>query len=481
MGWTRLDALTAEATGESQWLAQEIALLFEVLGMLAFGRDIVVPSAYAFDSIPFLAVAPIVWAARDDAAAQVRSRGADVPFRVNLAEGQRFEEEVASRVRKADGGPTFVSSAFPELHELSAEQRGRYASDLPTLSDLTHVDIDRAGAGLFNRGIALREVVQELGGARARTDRPHGPTLNQLLNVFRQVAPDLRREVTARNRIETLELLAAKVDELLALVPDLNSRTPFHGSEPWDAIGGRTIEEFAGGHVPLRQLREFVDTLYNFVLLRSTTARAATFTTELSDDIDAAARAFAQDVAVASGMRDVGGTAEGSGDDGEPIGFSVSAPRALAAGRKESLQRVRDRLIRALGLVMQDRADPTSPFWTKVAEIDQASLDGGDALRKAVDRHIEHVAHRLGTFVHVETKLDRRVEFSATTLQTGGETTSLVATWTQLPLVATGPILTAAVLAPALLRRGGRAVRRHQERSWWRENFADAVTIGDTR
>jgi hypothetical protein len=130
---------------------------------------------------------------------------------------------------------------------------------------------------------------------------------------------------------------------------------------------------------------------------------------------------------------------------------------------------------------MQDRADPTSPFWTKVAEIDQASLDGGDVLRKAVDRHIEHVAHRLGTYVHVETKLDRRVEFSATTLQTGGESTSLVATWTQLPLVVTGPILTAAVVAPALLRRGGRAVRRHQERSWWRENFADAVTIGDTR
>jgi hypothetical protein len=474
--WTDLVAGSPGAL--ETWATQEIEILFEVLVTLAYGRDVVVPTTYAFDSLGFLAVAPQVLASRDHAAERVGTTAVDSPFRPNLLQNERFDEVVARHVRAADGF-TFVSSAFPELHGLDVAGREDVAKSSAQLKQLTSIEVGASTSGPFDRAEALTTITRELRAARPAL---RGDTLrmNDLLKSFAVDAPDTREQAVAMGdtSAQTYDCLLTAVRKLLAADHGLNSRSPVHSDIPWAKAGGRTMEDIAGGHQPLAVLREFMNSLYNAVIFRSTPAESGMFSTEPSSSSpESISRLLAQNLAVISGL---GAAAFGSTlaqNETAPPGFRLSAPDSVTA-QSAGVVEVKQRILGALGAIFEDRLEPHGRFWSRVDALDQELQVGGRPAEDALSEYNAALTKRISPYIHANTGPGRVFTLAA---EGFGKVDAVLSAFQVIPATIGGPAALVGLLGPTIVREGVRWRRTRAERRWWSESLATAVNVGHQR
>src|SRR6266568_2216738 len=152
-----LDSVSAPWVGQGgpvhvgdRALTRRDQIFLDVLMTLVFGRDVVVPQSYAFDSGGFLEVAAMVLKARDSARAN-----ADRPFRLHLFKFDTFDqavEDMLSRVGSLER--PFYSSLLPKLNQ-AAQEGVKIPRTLDELLTSQLIDDEPAQA--------LRTVQRELG------------------------------------------------------------------------------------------------------------------------------------------------------------------------------------------------------------------------------------------------------------------------------------------------------------------------------
>jgi hypothetical protein len=372
-----------------EWQALEVQLLFEVLLVLAFGRTIVVPQPYAFDSLPFLSIARTTLRARDSVA---RGERMDRPFRLSVFYQHGFDAALGEFIGRInhDERP-FASSLFPELHELTRPQIEAIASDLHLLPNHVVADDDWG----INRldGVAL--IRREFGGLDAPTVRgtDNGVRpLNRILRHLRSIHVPM--DATAPER-DSYDLLQRGVAAWLDRVPDANHRSWLR-SRVWPGTQ-LTPAEVVGGADVLDALIEFTDTAYNGLLARSASVGVGSFTTSmvtseapererrLSDAQRVSLKVFTSTFADA-----LLGHNETTSATQDQFGLALR-PGAVRAERKVALQDVRDELVGALHAVMEARAqDLSSPFWTSARSVNEKLRDNANptSTKAAIDSHI---------------------------------------------------------------------------------------------
>jgi hypothetical protein len=280
-----LDSVRLPYLPESEDELREILRLqifSEILMALVLGRDVVVPQSYALDSYGFLQVAPTFLAARDQARAATEH-----PFRLHLHGNavESFDDaivDILARVGRPD--TPFLSSAFPELNDLelaAPPQKPGAVRDRLWLMNRPWLD-DR-------RRAALRAVYEEFrdGGRVDARPAPNALGLRALLGVF--VDPGSAMSHHARSygepEREVYERLVAAVTALDPGRPALEQRSVLRTGKPWPTDpDGRTAAEILGDAEMLTEVVEFVDTLYNAVVVGSIGVAAPAFTTGLVTD-----------------------------------------------------------------------------------------------------------------------------------------------------------------------------------------------------
>jgi hypothetical protein len=295
-----LDSVRAPWPGDGARGPHDVLVLLEVLVVLALGRDLVVPQAYALDSYSFLTVASRILRARD------RIRADDHPFRLHLYGVDSYGEAVGAmlgRVGKLER--PFFSSLFPELqdpagHGLDPAVVARQASTLDRLLSSDWIGDERAeGVELIYREFSrrpraaahptrtvvtvedvLRDVVDERTAvvleARSHRGRAHREVWQVLRKAITELDPYRRGTFDQRSR--------------------LRQTTAWFGDRD-----GRAAGDVVGGHEQLELVIEFVDTLYNRQITDSIGDIAqATFTTTTAqlDDHKLFRLAIAQDLAL---------------------------------------------------------------------------------------------------------------------------------------------------------------------------------------
>jgi hypothetical protein len=475
-GWADLAVGSPEAL--KSWAAHEVEILFEVLVALAYGRDVIVPATYAFDSLGFLAVAPQVLASRDRAAESTRTGAVDSPFRPNLLPNERFDEVVARYVRAADGF-TFVSSAFPELHELTLAEREEVAGSSAQLKQHTSREVGASTSGPFDRAGALDQVTRELCAARPAL-RKDTLRMNDLLRSFAADSADIRELAVALGdtSAQTYDFLLAAVRQLIEADHGLNSRSPVHSDLAWAKTGGLAIEKIADDELLLAALREFMDSLYNAVVFSSTPAESGLFSTKPSlSSPDSISRLLAQNLAVITGL---GATALGSTiaeDETTPPGFRLSAPdsiTALSAGVAEAKQGI----LGALDAVFEDRLEPRGDFWPRVDVLNRKLRLGGMPARDALSEYNEALARRISSHLHAKTEPGRILTFTTIGF---GAVQAVLSGYQVVPAVFAGTAALVGMAGPHVVLQGSRGKRARADRRWWSESLSTAVNVGHRR
>ncbi|GLW53330.1 hypothetical protein [Kitasatospora phosalacinea] len=392
----------------------------EVLMTLALGRTVVVPQSYAFDSYAFLRVATDVLRARTGAAADHH------PFRVHLHGARSYREAVdqmLARARTADPAQPFLSRLLPELndpaaHDLDPGELHEHAADFERLRRAPWLDDERAAG--------LRLIADEFDwppvDARppARTYRlgelvvgaadPSSPMGRSAANL-----PEQQRDVHAA--------LAAAIRLLGTDRPEsFDNRSRLRLPLPWPGDpDGRSPAQIIGDPETLALLVEFVDTLYNVIVVDSIGVADATLSTDLAlDEHRLTGRAVAQELALAQYRSRTHPTAwlpPAPAAEGTPPLFRIELDAAAALTDDQARARLaalRANATDAVAALLRARAEPRarSPFWRGVDALRAA--EDQRAARAALDAHLAHVATLVGSGVAVSTRGGSLVEMALT-------------------------------------------------------------------
>ncbi|MFD7643024.1 hypothetical protein ACFV4P_20470 [Kitasatospora sp. NPDC059795] len=438
----------------------QLQIFTEVLMTLALGREVVVPQSYAFDSFGFQQVAATVLRARDTRAPGER------PFRVHLFGARSYEEAVTGILtRTADPADPFRSVLLPELndpaaHGLDPGDVREQAASLDRLLNAEWLDPERAGGlalvldefrhlpRVAARPPARPQTLEELVVATADETSPMGRAAADL--------PELQREVHAT--------LATAIRRLGADRPHaFHHRSRLRLPWPWPGDpAGRTPEEIVGGPETLGLLIEYVDTLYNLIVVDSIGIADTTLSTGLGlDDRRLAARATAQELALAQYRARAHPSARAvpAGNDADTAGPLFELKIGATDGLADARVRTRMAALRAdagdaIGTLLQARAErgrtAKSPFWQGVTRL-RAAEDPLTA-RKALDAHLARVAAVLGDRVGLAPIGGMAVEL---VLTAAGAVGPAMATevW-KLPGLVGYPAMAAGAVGNVLYRKG---------------------------
>jgi hypothetical protein len=381
------DLLEADAT--------QLQVLLEVLMTLAMGRDIVVPQSYAFDSWAFLSVAGRVLDARDVASSK------DRPFRLHVfGPGVHTYRDGVRRMlgRVHDSRSPFVSSLLPGLVDLEQGELTAMGEDLDRLWSWA----DGEGEGL---GPLMRRVDEEFRAVSPFRSRPLGNavTLGERLMALASTGGADAGPAHPDDRSgEVHAMLATAVSRLDATRPAaFGQRSRLRQNQPWpNDPAGRTPEELVGGRRALDLVVEFVDTLYNRVIVDSIGAVEASFVTAVGrDDEHQLARAAAQRQALPAALPMTAQARQS--DQADPVFELRVTPEALtegAAARRET-RALLDSATAALGGLMELRGEQgtrqghKARFWASLDRLDAAAREGNRAaMEKALQQHLRLVA-----------------------------------------------------------------------------------------
>ncbi|QNE22295.1 hypothetical protein F1D05_35840 [Kribbella qitaiheensis] len=251
MSANRLQYLESLDSVRSPWQMRErrdihdLQILMEVVLALALGRTVVVPQAYAFDSLGFLRAARDVLRARESAGVK------DSPFRLHLYEAETFDVAIDRMLaRIGDGRRPFVSSLFPEFQqpELYGIDRAMLRSRRLTVDSLLTSDwLDDERADL------LEVVRRELSGrprARAKPDASGKPLNVVLAGLIDESSPMIQFVSACPEPVR--KVWSDLLDGFAALDPSgsgaFDQRSRIYQDTAW--LGDsqqRTAEEILGG------------------------------------------------------------------------------------------------------------------------------------------------------------------------------------------------------------------------------------------
>ncbi|MFD8596158.1 hypothetical protein ACFV1L_14275 [Kitasatospora sp. NPDC059646] len=384
-------------------LSEELQIFTEVLMTLALGRDVVVPQSYAFDSFGFQRVAATVLRARDSTTA------GEHPFRPHLFGARSYEEAVAGILaRTVDPANPFLSCLLPELNDpaaygLDPGEVREQAAGFDRLLNAEWLGAERAD------GLAVvRDEFRHLPRVAARPPA-RLYTLGELVVSAVDETSPMGRAVADLSEPyrEVHATLAAAIRRLGTDRPQaFHHRSRLRLSRPWPGDpAGRTPEEIVGGPEVLGMVVEFVDTLYNLIVVDSIGVADTTLSTGLGRDSSRlAVRAIAQELALAQyrTRSHPGDRAVPAADDtgtGPLFEVKVDAAAGLTDERVHArMAALRTAAADAIGALLQARAErgrsAKSPFWQGLERL-RAAEDPLSA-RKALDAHLARVAAVLG-------------------------------------------------------------------------------------
>lgn len=479
MSWDALEIGGDEVY--EQWQALEVQLLFEVLLVLAFGRTIVIPQPYAFDSLPLLSVARETLSIRNNVS---RGRRHDRPIRLSVFYQDGFDAALGRLIKRiSDTREPFRSSLFPELHKLKPSEIAAVASDLDLLRKYVPLE-DEWGV---HRLDALHMMRQEFGQLDAPTfeGKTNGPLpLNRILRELQNGRPHDGANKAER---ETYGLLREGAAAWLGRAPEADHRSWLH-TEVWPGKERLTPAQAVGGDEIFAPLREFTDTAYNCLLARSAGVGIGTFTTppvESESHAQAGRLEAAQRMAIrlfsetfTGTVRDEVVTERAAGDR-----FAlILRPDSLLADRRHTLGDLREQLVDALHEVMKERAKgKSSAFWTSAQKVNSelAAAATGTSVRNAIDAHVDdHVRRLLVGKVEMTEHAGRNVALSISSA-TG---VTVISGALALPLAGQAAVgIGGGIAAEALVLRN---VIRSQTAAWrgrkrWRRVLAEAVSFAE--
>ncbi|WP_328557323.1 hypothetical protein [Streptomyces sp. NBC_00358] len=460
----------------------ELQVFIEVLMTLALGRDVVVPQSYAFDSAGFLSVAHTVLQARDRAAIN------EHPFRLHLFKADSFEGAVAGMLGRAfDKDHPFLSFLLPELHGperygLDPDDVRWQSENLDRILNSDWIGVDRAQALSAIRAEfrALPRVkadppatilgLGDLLASAIEETSPMGRAAQSLSDPFREVHAEL---VTAIRRLDPVRSQA------------FSQRSRLRMSDPWpNDPDRRTPEQIVGSRGTLDLVIEFVDTLYNAIVVDSIGIASATFSTEVADgDRILISRAIAQELAIAQ-YRSGAHQAAWLPQQGESADESEEHPlfevrlnsQVVATERRtaDQLSNLRDNAVDAIAALLDARAQrggsgrARSPFWKgmdKVAEAENAT-----AARKALDAHLVRVASILGG--QGEAGLVGKSGVQVLLTGSGAAGPAMAAALWRFPGILEYPAIAVGAVAPIVAQQGVQSARR------WKDTRRRAHALG---
>lgn len=447
----------------------QLQSFLEVLMTLALGRTVVVPQSYAFDSWAFLTVAERVLQARGPSTAS-----ADRPFRLHLfgAGIDSFDDAVRSMLARVhDPQRPFVSSLLPGLSELDPQRLTRMSGDLPSL--LRWAD-DRVSP-------PLESVMNEFRHLQPVQARPRkGVNLGQMLADLVDPSSAMWHAATQMDE-PSREVHSILVESVRALDParpaSFGQRSGLRHDAPWPGDPeGRSAGAIVGED-ELALVTEFVDTLYNRVVVDSIGVAPATFSTSvaLGEDLRRA-RLVAQRLALGTARS---GDASRAVQDETPLFEVRLRPEALRDNAAVSAEAGR---LLALGSdelapLLHARSEVShrqrrSPFWDSVDRLDRAVLEGEEReMDRALEPHLKLVTGLLGGRAELGMGGGRRVQLVLTAA--GAALPSIAASTFGIPgLVGVG-LTAAGAVAPGAVGYTSTGIRR------WRECRRMASALGE--
>jgi hypothetical protein len=252
-----------------------LQVFLEAVMTLALGKDIVVPQSYAFDSHAFLVVAENILRARDQAVTGRQER----PFRPHLrTEHATFDAAIKDMISRAREG-SFHSSLHPVLNSGDDGELAAMAADLDVFT--TRIDEDVAAPlDMVRREFRLTRRVP----ARPLPD-PRG--LQRLIEAFVDTSRPMRTELRpVKGSLEDTvrERLLAALTRLHADSPtSFGQRSRLRQDTPWNGEpGGPSARDLVEDDDVLALVTEFVDTLYNRVIVEDIGIASATYSTSLT-------------------------------------------------------------------------------------------------------------------------------------------------------------------------------------------------------
>jgi hypothetical protein len=450
-----------DASGEDSTLV-ELQVFLEVLLTIALGRDVVVPQSYAFDSWTFLKVAEQVLEARDRGA----PASGETPFRLHLYKADDFDDSVRKMLGRVHGSGTFFSSLLPELSDVDEAGILAFQSDLNAFVRWAPEDV-RHALGRVRREFAEIDPV-------AARPREHAPTLKatveNLLNpaggadaVVDELGSDDLRRVHRR--------LVSAVSALYEAAPgSFDQRSLLRSAKPWTVgTAGPSARALLDDDDALELTVEFVDTVYNRVLVDSIGRVPAAYTTSI---LVGGGLPLARQVAQRIALSDAASPAQVSGD-GSPV-FEIRTD-AAALGEGKKLRRLITPLFeqgyKSLVPLFEARVEggrraKQNDFWTGVDAIQKAAARRDeDGVRSAQSAHLRYVHSVLSG----GSRPGAMKEAGAVMLTTGstGGLAEVVLSNGLFDVVVTG----VGAAAGGAVLAAGQAGRR----SWQRRRFAGAL------
>lgn len=394
----------ATGAGEEESQLADLQVVIEVLMTLALGRSVVIPQSFAVDSRRFLSVAEKVLAARGPLVS-----GSDRPIRPHYfgAIGS-FDDAIRDMVtRTGDPERPFVSSLLPGLAELEPGARTRLAEDLERFLIWAPDDVAHP-LSLVRAEFKTLSPVE----ARPRPSR----TLPQRLAGF--ISTDTP-QTDASAMAEVRERLCRAIRRLNPEAPQaFNQRSRLRLGDPWPGDAeGRTALEVVGSEDDLALVTEFVDTLYNQVVVDSIGVGEATFSTamQLGGELNIA-RGLAQRAALSER------NSKGAGEDRQrevPL-FEVTID-ATSVGEAtpdrvvKLMSTAEEVLVKLMALRERPRRGGSgTPFWASVGRL-ESQLAAGDraAIEDALHEHLRLVSKEVRADVDVTSGLTAQMAISA--------------------------------------------------------------------
>ncbi len=377
-------------------------IFLDVLMTLAFGRDVVVPQSYAFDSGGFLEVAETVLKAKKSASA-----ANDHPFRLHLYGVDSFDQalnNMLSRVNNKDR--PFHSSLFPRLNE-APRQGLRIPATFDELRQSGLIDNDIGNALELVRGefSSLSKVPAH------PPSRPFGipELLVNFVNGDSPVARMIELSTDEITRSVHFDLLFS-IQELDPSRPEpFQQRSQLRVEEPWPNDELHRMPKDIVGAPNLQLVIEFVDTLYNAVVARSIGVAPVTYTTDIAIGNESLSRrGIAQELAlILCGIRTPDSYSPIQGAVADPL-FEMRADRVQALSNQHInalIKRLADGTAeKGLAALLDQRAarggrtgGRRSDFWTSLDRL-YSAIDDSDArlARRSLERHLVLVERLLG-------------------------------------------------------------------------------------
>jgi hypothetical protein len=401
----------------------KLQIFSEVLMTLILGREVVVPQSYAFDSYGFLQVARTFLDARDTAGAS-----AEHPFRPHLfgAGVDSFDDAVTSILARVDDpNRPFVSSAFPELNDPEKTSPSIRPRDVHWLLRRDWLD-DARRASLA----AVHDEFARLGPVIPRP-YPNFASLQDLLKTF--IDPEVFSKPNEREVYERLVRAIKALDPSRSAL-DLRSTLRANHPLPGDPAG-RTPAEIVGDAETLDDVIEFIDTLYNAVIVGSIGVATPTFSTGVVTDEDRLApKRIAQHLAVVRYQLRPGEL--GRPDDRT---FATAKPmfevHEAGVAAKDGVHRLYHEAEETLPELFRERARRRSQFWIGLDNVRTArAASDAAATRKAMEKHLAYVSRVLGRDIDVQMSHEGLVGLALGVGSAGG-TTFATATWALPPSI----------------------------------------------